>query len=77
MKRVVYIQRGDGQSTKHCRDGPEHNGLSTPVWVLSQILPKTTSSVKALALKKPGKAFVETVPNPVAAGHLRISDWYC
>ena len=67
MKRVVYIRCGDGQSTTHSQDGPEHNGHSSPVWVLSQILPKATSSVKALVLKKPGKASVETVPNPVAA----------
>ena len=67
MKRVVYIQRGDGQSTKHCREGPEHNGRSTPGWVLSQIFPEATSSVKALVLKKPGEASVEMVPNPVAA----------
>jgi threonine dehydrogenase-like Zn-dependent dehydrogenase len=37
------------------------------VWVLSQNVPKAISSVKALVLKKPGKASVETVPNPVAA----------
>ena len=67
MKRVVYIQRGDGQSTKHCRDGPEHNGRSTPVCVLSKMFPEATSSVKALVLKKPGEASVEMVPNPVAA----------
>ena len=69
VKRVVYIQRDDGQSTKHShsRDGPERNGHSTPVWVLSQILPEATSGVKALVLKKPGEASVETVPNPVAA----------
>ena len=67
MKLVVYIQRDDGQSTKHSRDGPEHNGRSTPVWVLSQIIPGATSSVKALVLKKPGEASVEIVPDPVAA----------
>jgi hypothetical protein len=67
MKQVVYIQRDDGQSTTHSRDGPEHNGRSTPVWVLSQIIPGATSSVKALVLKKPGEASVEIVPDPVAA----------
>jgi threonine dehydrogenase-like Zn-dependent dehydrogenase len=67
MKQVVYIQRGGGESITHFGDGPEHNGHSTPVWVLSQILPEATSSVKALVLKKPGEASVETVLNPVAA----------
>src|SRR6201981_2950417 len=67
MKRIVYIQRGSGESITRFRGGPEHNGHSTPVWVLSQILPEATSSVKALVLKKPGEASVETVPNPVAA----------
>ncbi len=67
MKRIVYIQRGGGESIKHLRNGPVHNGHSTPVQVLSQILPEATSSVKALVLKKPGEASVETVPNPVAA----------
>ena len=67
MKQVVYIQHGDGQSTKHCRDGPEHNGRSTPVSLLSQIIPGVTSSVKALVLKRPGEVSVEIVPNPVAA----------
>ncbi len=73
MKRVVYIQRGDGQSTTHSRNGPGHNGDSTPVWVLSQVLPEATSSVKALVLKKPGEASIETVPNPaVAPGELLL-----
>ena len=67
MNPVVYIQDGDGQSTKHSRDRPKRDGRSAPVCVLSQILPKATSSVKALVLKKPGEASVETVPNPVAA----------
>src|ERR1700756_5770737 len=67
MKRVVYIRRDDGQSTTHSRDEPERNARSAPVWVLSQILPEATSSVKALVLKKPGEASVEMVPNPVAA----------
>src|ERR1700756_5917212 len=67
MKRVVYIQRGGGESITHFRDEPELNGHSTPVWLLSQILPEATSSVKALVLKRPGEASVEMVPNPVAA----------
>src|SRR5258708_25457210 len=67
MKLGVYIQRDGGQSPTHSRDGPEHNGRSTPVWVLSQIIPGATSSVKALVLKKPGEASVEIVPDPVAA----------
>src|SRR5246127_3902692 len=67
MKRVVYIQRGGGESITRFRGGPEHNGHSTPAWVLSQILPEATSSVKALVLKRPGEASVEMVPNPVAA----------
>ena len=67
MKQVVYIQRDDGQSTTHSRDEPERNARSAPVWVLSQILPEATSSVKALVLKKPGEASVEMVSNPVAA----------
>src|SRR5258708_19012558 len=67
MKLGVYIQRDGGQSPTHSRDGHEHNGRSTPVWVLSQIIPGATSSVKALVLKKPGEASVEIVPDPVAA----------
>ena len=67
MKRVVYIRRSGGESITRFRDGPEHNGHSTPVWVLSQILPEATSSVKALVLKRPGEASVEMVSNPVAA----------
>jgi hypothetical protein len=39
MKQVVYIQRGGGGSITHFRDGPEHNGHSTPVWALSPFTP--------------------------------------
>jgi threonine dehydrogenase-like Zn-dependent dehydrogenase len=34
---------------------------------LSQIIPKAISSMRALVLKKPGDASVETIPSPVAA----------
>ena len=35
--------------------------------MLSQILPEVTCSVKALVLKRPGEASIETVPDPLVA----------
>jgi threonine dehydrogenase-like Zn-dependent dehydrogenase len=67
MERVVYIQRGDGESSTHSRDEPNTMDAQLQCGCCRKSFPEATSSVKALVLKRPGEASVEMVPNPVAA----------
>ena len=47
--------------------GPNTIDIQLKVRELSQTIPKAISNMKALVLKKPGDASVETIPSPVAA----------